>query len=66
MCGFPGVGKSTLINTMLGAINSSDYSVADVSTPTMQVAPENRLYDVHPVGRHTGPTDMLSIVVHEI
>ena len=66
MCGFPGVGKSTLINTMLGAINSSDYSVADVSTPTMQVASENRLYDVHPVGRHTRPTDMLSIVVHEI
>jgi len=36
VCGFPGVGKSTLINTMLAAINSSDYGVADTSTPSMQ------------------------------
>ena len=36
VCGFPGVGKSSLINTILAAINSSDYSVADASTPTME------------------------------
>jgi GTPase SAR1 family protein len=36
VCGFPGVGKTSLINTILAAINSSDYSVADASTPTME------------------------------
>ena len=36
VCGFPGVGKSTLINTILAAVNRSDYSVADATTPTME------------------------------
>jgi len=34
VCGFPGVGKSTLINSLLAAMNACDYSVADSSTPT--------------------------------
>ena len=36
VCGGPSVGKSTLINTILAAVNGSDYSVADAAMPTME------------------------------